>query len=297
MTTRLFATGLAGLAALLGACAMPTPTPPPPPPPHGEAAAAFSARQQAAAVEARQEGDLARALALWRTLEPLLPNDADVASAIAELRSEIAREATRAREQGATAYRRGAYREGDSWMRRALALDPEDPRAQEALRQSFTRGAEARQASKIQQETLAGDAEPTADPVAPRETPATPTAPNDADTGDSAAAVQAYLEAAAQARARTDRPLELDQLLAATELGATTTAVRDRIARLRKELGEHWYREGAARFQDDLAGAIEALEKALAYDPDNRAARLKLEQARTLQRNLERIKGGQAKYR
>jgi hypothetical protein len=40
-----------------------------------------------------------------------------------------------------------------------------------------------------------------------------------------------------------------------------------------------------------LPGAIAALEKSLGYNPENRLARLKLKQARVLQRNLLKIQG------
>ena len=41
--------------------------------------------------------------------------------------------------------------------------------------------------------------------------------------------------------------------------------------------------------QRDLDGAIEALESALRYNPYNGDAQRKLEQARTLRRNLRKI--------
>lgn len=263
-------------APLLAACAGA--------PSRGEAEAAFIQQQSAAARAARERGDLARALALWRSVAPLQTGDTAATQAIRTLQEDIARESEAARRQAQAAYARGDRLRGDARMRRVLLLRPGDPAALAALRDSFTARADTEQAAKSEQyyAALVEQAQKNAPP--PREPALSPTA-------DTAAAES--LAAADRARAAGEAELELDYLLAAMELRVDDSGeLLARITQVRRDISQRWYREGTALLQGDLPAAIEALEKSLAYDPDNRAARLKLRQARTLLDNLRRIEGG-----
>lgn len=113
----------------------------------------FIARQKAAAGQARQQGDLARALTLWHTVEPLRPGDTEVLEAIRYLRGEIASKAETARNRAEAAYARGDRRGGDRWMRQVLSLQPGDREALAALRESFARRVQAQQAAKQARES------------------------------------------------------------------------------------------------------------------------------------------------
>ena len=95
----------------------------------------------------------------------------------------------------------------------------------------------------------------------------------------------------ADAASADDRALELDHIHAA--LAAQPLAEDPLLARvvaLRGALSDEWLKTGSGLLQSDLKAAISALEKSLYYNPGNRNASLRLKQARTLQRNLSRIK-------
>jgi len=65
----------------------------------------------------------------------------------------------------------------------------------------------------------------------------------------------------------------------------------DRSATLRGQLSASWYEKGVRLIKSDLPAAIDALRKAISFNPYNDYARRKLAQAETLQRNLSRIEG------
>ncbi|MDO8862672.1 hypothetical protein Q6D67_13255 [Haliea sp. E1-2-M8] len=65
----------------------------------------------------------------------------------------------------------------------------------------------------------------------------------------------------------------------------------DVMAALRGTLSEEWLQTGSGLLQSDLEAAISALEKSLRYNPGNRNASLRLQQARTAQRKLQRSQG------
>jgi hypothetical protein len=95
-----------------------------------------------------------------------------------------------------------------------------------------------------------------------------------------------------QAARQGQRDAELEHLMSAiTVFPAVPDPLLDRSVVLRKELSKEWYQRGNGLMKGDLPGAIAALEKSLGYNPENRLARLKLKQARVLQRNLLKIQG------
>lgn len=248
-----------------------------------EAEQRFVEQQRAAAILAQQQGDLARALNLWRSIAPLSQADGGISLAINSLQQEIARRSADAKQNAELAYRRGARRDGDRWLRQALALQPDDEQARDRLAQRFSQAAIAQRSSKTMAELPA--------PAATR-----PTAPELQQASDgiqSPSALEQHIAAANRAREEDNPERELDYLLAATELGAPPVPeLQNRVQGLRQDISKHWYKEGSALFQADLPMAIEALEKSLAYDPRNQAAQVKLKQARTLLKNLQKIQTG-----
>lgn len=287
------------LLLLLGACSSS--------PPSRDAAAGidvFASRQVTAAEAAREGGDLAQALARWRTLL-LVPAEAERArTAIAALEPEIAARTREAVQRGEAAYARGNRREGDRWMLTALALSPGEETAVTHLRREFSARAVAQARNKIDSEyALRATPTPEQAAAAPAQPPTlaalyrdgryrdlvdrageTPPEPGSADAGHLREAHLRLAEAAG------DRELELDHVHAA--LAAQPLAEDPLLARvvaLREELSEEWLKTGSGLLQSDLEAAINALEQSLRYNPENRNASLRLQQARTLQRNLSRI--------
>ena len=284
---------------LLGACSSS--------PPDRDAAtgiSGFASRQVTAAEAAREGGDLAQALARWRTLL-LVPAEAERArTAIAALEAEIAVRTREAVQRGEAAYARGNRREGDRWMLTALALSPGEETAVTHLRREFSARAVAEARNKSDSEyALRATPTPEQTAAAPAQPPTlaalyrdgryrdlvdrageTPPEPGSADANHLREAHLRLAEAAG------DRELELDHVHAA--LAAQPLAEDPLLARvvaLRGELSEEWLKTGSGLLQSDLEAAINALEKSLRYNPENRNASLRLQQARNLQRNLSRI--------
>ncbi len=268
--------------------------------------AAFASRQVTAADAAREAGDLAEALARWRTLLLVPAEAARAHTAIAALEPEIATRTREAVERGEAAYSRGNRRDGERWMLAALALSPGEQTAVARLRQEFSARAVAQARNKIDSEhTLLAAPKPAQagePPVPPpslaalyREgryrdliarTEARPPKPGSADAGHLRAAHLQLADAA------SDRERELEHVHAA--LAAQPQAEDPLLARvvaLRDALSEEWLKTGIGLLKSDLGAAITALEKSLHYNPQNRNANLRRQQARTLERNLRRIQG------
>jgi tetratricopeptide (TPR) repeat protein len=141
------ALAVATLAAVLGACATAAPPPPPPQPvtpPRVEAPpstpAPPSARQRLAAPHneasdrLERAGDLRRALDERKIALTIDPDDAQAKEARQRLEAQIQRGVAQRLEEGRAALARGAYVEARRRFLAALALDPTNAKAQEALR-------------------------------------------------------------------------------------------------------------------------------------------------------------------
>lgn len=288
---------------LLGACGSPTP--------NRDAAAglaSFASHQVAAAEAAREAGDLAEALARWRTLLLVPAEAARARAAITALEPEIAARTRDALRQGEAAYARGNRRQGDRWMLAALALSPGEETATGRLRREFSARAVARARNKTESEYALPSA-PAPGQMEEANTPMPPPtlaalyregryrdlitraeqAPPKPGSAEATHLRQAHLQLA-EAASATDLELELNHVHAA--LAAQPLAQDPLLARvvtLRGALSDEWLKTGSGLLQSDLEAAISALEKSLHYNPGNRNASARLQQARTLQRNLSRI--------
>jgi len=274
-------------------------------PPQQQSVAAYVSQQKTAARKAEQEGRLAEAVSLWQSLLPLELDDADIHLALSSLEQRIAKRVKRGLRNAEAAYAKGNDSAGDLWLLKVLALKPGQPQALSTLQQSTSSRAQAQQAAKSDEESERLMARRRA-------------APDSAytqmrrlyDQGD----YQAVLSLASQHSQTAD--VEIGRLLAlthialadkaqkqakqTTELEHVQAAIKilptedetllNRRAALRKSLSEVWYRKGIGMMQEDLPVAISALEKSVDYNPDNRAAKLQLNKARILKRNLEKIK-------
>jgi hypothetical protein len=267
----------------------------------------FVSQQKSAAQTAQDEQRLAESLSLWRSLLPLDGEDTEVTAAIDSLEQQIDNQSRQLLLRAESAYARGRRREGDTLMLKVLVLQPGEQQALAALRKSVSARAQAQQATKSTQENQAQMARQKS-------------APESVETqlrrvyasGDYAAVLAmsaklkgepnvetakllrfAHVAMADRAAQRDERDSELDHLMAAMAMSPSSgDPLLNRIVVLRKELSKEWYRRGNGLMKDDLPGAIAALEKSVSYNPDNHAARLKLKQARVLQKNLLKIKSG-----
>jgi tetratricopeptide (TPR) repeat protein len=139
------ALGVAALAALLQACGTAPPAPPPAPPsaqapPPPPAPALPSARQKLAAAhnEASERlergGELQRALDERKIALTIDPDNRQALEAKQRLQAQIQSGVTQRLEEGRAALARGAYVEARRRFLAALALDPTNAQAQQALR-------------------------------------------------------------------------------------------------------------------------------------------------------------------
>jgi len=274
-------------------------------PPREQSVAAYVRGQKNAAVAAQEQGRYAAALTLWRSILPLVGDDGEALEKLGELEGIIAARVTTALARGEAAYAADNRATGDLWMLRVLALEPGHRPALEYLRASASRHAYAQQTAKNYQERMQVVAQPEpegqgfeAEPQAfldAARSPAViaPAAGGGRPTREQAApwVRRAYVALADTARQRRDKAAELEHLLGAMEASPRADdPLLPRSTSLRQSLSDDWYRQGSSSLQGDLQAAIEALEKSVAYNPDNSAARQQLKKARLLKRNLEKIR-------
>ncbi len=261
--------------------------------------AAQKNRAQALAADDR----LAEALALWRTLLPLGAPDAETAAAIAEIERTIAARVKSLESRASQAYSAGRTSDGDTYMLKLLALEPGNAGALKRLRSSHSTFAQrqAQERSDAEYAEALRQAPPKQDSTYEqllaldkrRDYGAMLALADQADSADPDSA--RLLRGAHTALAsEAERVGDFDTALMHMDSAMVLQPLSDdplltRSAELRGKLSANWYRKGTQLINSDLPGAIAALEKAVEYNPYNNNARRKLDQAQTLQRNLERI--------
>lgn len=279
------------LLAVLAGCAT-TPSP-------GGEQEAFREAQRAAAISAEEAGDYAAAIAYWRSLKTLTPDDAAVATRIRELEARARQRAQARVARGQKHYAAGNSQRGDRDMLEALALQPGLEDALLPLRRSISAAAHGRQAEKVAGEYENQDEsgqqrvmDELALLLADGRYQQVVTMVDSVEDGGERRnlLLRAHTGLADQARRAGNRDLELEQLTAAIASGGGRELQARRKA-LARELSDEAYRQGLTVLQTDLAQAIEHLERAVTYDPANLAAKEKLDQAMVIKRNLDRIRG------
>lgn len=266
----------------------------------------FVQAQKTAARQLQEEDRLAEALALWQSLLPLETQDPEVTEAIAVLQIEIEHRIDDNLRKGRSAQARGDQRSADLYMLRVLALQPGQAQALEQL------AANQSQRAQIQQENKSNEEDRQV--VARQQRPAVSLAqrlrilykqgdyegllalgktagdPPPSDVAGMMRLTHVRLADHAEQRGELDTALEHMQSAMALQ-PRESDSLLGRSAQLRRQLSDDWYREGTRLMKDDLPQAISALKKSLGYNPYNQAAKRKLAQAETLQRNLEKIQG------
>ena len=279
------------LLAVLAGCAT-TPSP-------GGGGAAFREAQRAAAISAEEGGDYVAAISYWRSLETLTPGDSDITTRIRELEARAQQQAQARVASGQKHYAAGNSKRGDRDMLAALALQPGMEDALLPLRRSISDAAHGRQAEKVAGEYEKQDGsgrqqvmdELTLLLADGRYQQVVAMAPSVEDEGERRnLLLRAHTGLADQARRAGQRDRELEQLTAAIASGGGRE-LQGRRKALARELSDGAYRRGLAVLQTDLPQAIEYLERAVTYDPENLAAKEKLDQAMVIKRNLDRIRG------
>ena len=275
-------------------------------PPQEESITAFTHAQKNSALTLEDEGRYAQSLDRWRSLLPLRESDPDVNAAIKRLKTTIEQRAALAMRKGESAYARGRHDDGDTWMQRVLALQPGNQKALQNLSktQSERVRAEAKGKSETEHQLMAEHKGPAPDNFQGQlaalykernyqqmiELGANKQTKYDQE--EATLLRHAHVALADEALDQGDLEASLIQLQEALSVKPLNNdPLLDRSAQLRASLSKNWYQEGSRLMKVDLQSAITALKKSLSYNPYNNAAKQKLNQAETLQRNLRRIQG------
>lgn len=275
----------------------------------GETAASreFIAAQKELAATLENNGRLAQALAAWRSILPL-GSDAETRAAIRSLEQRIANAVDKHIANAKRSYAAGNSRQGDHTMLRVLALQPGNETALRWLGKSAAAHAHAQQLKNstakypvtptpAQEKTVAierqlqslfnrGDYAAVVAQGTGRNDVASPR--TNSATANLLRQAHIKLADAAQDDSNSEQALAHLQAAMLADPVADDPLVERSLA-LRAELSKRWYKEGSRLLQSDLDSAIEALRQALHYNPYNKNARRKLDQAETMKRNLEKI--------
>ena len=273
-------------------------------PPQEESIAAFTNAQKNRALALEDEARYAQSLDIWRSLIPLRESDPEVNAAIMRLETTIEQRAALAMRKGHSAYARGRNDDGDTWMQRVLALQPGNQKALQNLgkSQSVRVRAEAKGKSETENQLMAAHKGPEPDYLhrqlaalykqrdyqqmiklgANKQTKY--------DQEEATLIRHAHVALADEAFNQGDLDASLVQLQEALSVKPLSNdPLLDRSAELRASLSKNWYQEGSRLMKVDLQSAITALKKSLSYNPYNNAAKQKLNQAETLQRNRKSV--------
>jgi len=264
-----------------------------------------------------EAGDHATAAREWQVVLLLAPDD-DAARAQLEAARNAIRLGVRDNLQaGNAALKSGDTDRAAAAMLRVLALDPENADAAKVLRDIDRQKLSRIQGSRA---ARAGQAGPPAAGRAPAGSPATAESGDSYDleqrlemfrAGDLAGGLRelrAYVDAnprneaarlriagivyersqeAEQKGAREEALMLCEQ--AASLRGKPVPEWTARAQALRKALSDQYFERGVQAYRTDVAAAIRLLETSVRYDPGNRRAQAKLQEARTAEDRLKRI--------
>lgn len=265
----------------------------------------FVTRQSEAALAAQARGDLALARSIWLTLQTYDPSYEPARERLLELEQQIQESVADQLDEARRAYARGNRRSGDKALLTVLALQPGNEQAMASLRASVSKASHAKQAEKVREEQnmLAlvdqqrraeqrfvelnqayrdGDFKQVVSLGQSDELSTSSTAQD--------IVVSALQQLARRAGANGEHELELEYLEQAQAIDSNNSTLSKQVVDLKQRISSEALKEGIALMKTDLNGAVEKLQLALDYDPDNLAIKRRLRQASTLQKNLEKIR-------
>jgi tetratricopeptide (TPR) repeat protein len=291
--------------------------------PAAQAAPAFGAFEQehrARAEKLAREGKWAKSADEWEILALLRPDSVEYRKRRDEAREKAHVMVRSDLQAAADARRNGDLRGASASYLKALAADPGDRAATDALREigreqalllhagSVANGAGgAKQASRRKPPDTLTAAEQ-------QELESATMLLHQGDYGVSAQKLQDYLRRHPQDelarrklrdayaglgqqqldQGKTDEAVSyLQKAQQVKQPGASTTS--GSVQSLRRDLAQDYYEKGVRVQRNDLTQAIRLWEQALLYDPEHAQAKLKLKQAKQMERNLDAIEGEKPK--
>ncbi len=288
----------------------------PKPIPSDERIAAAAALHRQYAKQHAQAGDLAAAAREWHIVSLLDPGDDAARAELAATRTAIRQGVRENLQAGNTALRSGDADRASTAMLKVLALDPENAEAMKVLRDIDRQKLARIQGGRAARINQANAASRTAAPPANARTEVTESYDIDqriemfraGDVSGGLQELRAYIDAnpnnqAARQRIATtvyERGRELEATgarepalnlyeQAASLRGKPVPEWSARVQTLQKALSEEYYEKGMQTYRTDIAGAIRLWETSVRYDPQNRKAVAKLQEARIAQEKLTRM--------
>ncbi len=281
-------------------------------------------RERERAEALMQEGRWAEAATHWEILQLLRPDQQDYGKKLAEARSHSSHAATENLQEAEQARAQGQTSRAAVLYLKALAADPSDSEAAQALRDI-----EKEHARKVNfgPSARGGNGEMSVNVRRSSKPAATPSTAEGRDLdsailllhqADYSAAVQmletyvrknphddlgrrtlqdAYVDLARQRTKegkKEDALAYLDKVQGLRDTKSNPELTRA-IQSLRKEVAEDYYQQGLRAQSTNLSEAIRLWEKTLKYDPEHAQAARRLEQARKMEQNLRSIQDAESK--
>ncbi len=287
------------LLLVLAGCAAPQPGAP------QSGVEAFVSRQLAAAGRLEQQGQLHQALVHLRTAAYFRADDSALTQRMRQLRQTIAQRVAAALQEGKRSLAQNDSKRANLAFLRVLALEPNQPLALSQLRRMETRRVIARQAQKsdaenearvllqtgvtddvLQQLQALLDAEKYQTLLQraqryPR---------GDGHPQFKAIKIAALRQLAALAERNGQTEQAVEYLLQAQSLAGDTKEITGQLMLLKTKLSDRWVAEGVRLIGRDPDTAVQKLQQAVQYNPDNVLAQKHLQRAMKLQANLQKLR-------
>jgi tetratricopeptide (TPR) repeat protein len=254
----------------------------------------LAAPYRAQAADLERDGQLRPAADAWTTALALAPDHEPSRQALKRLRERIDRELAEHLREGWHALARDDSADARRHFLAALALDPDSPAAQQALRATPApppSAADARPAGPVARPvalTTSAKADTAPKPHADSSATARPTAkPGQRPAGEEAKKPDALY---ASARAQLAQHHDEEAYRTLTQLASVSPGYKDSatlIRNLRARLVQQRYQEGLRLLREErLEAAIEQWRGVLEIDPKHTNARRNIEQAERMLRTL-----------
>ncbi|MEK6748857.1 MAG: hypothetical protein AABY83_06580 [Pseudomonadota bacterium] len=268
----------------------------------------------ARAIEAKNRGDLALALANWEVAVLLRPSNDRFQRALHDTRQLISTHIDRAMSEANRAQQEGKYETASAALLRVLSYDPTHAEALRRLRHLELTQAKNLEVAKLEKTRRfylgPSGAAPTSSPSVGAENPhqlgielleqgkleaaidefksQLQRHPKDARAKHYLAQANLMLAEEQDKEGQSEKALQ--SYAHAKRFGALDHAsFQKRSIDIKQKLADQYYNQGLTAFRENLAKAIKLLEKALQFNPDHAKAAIKLQQAKVMQKNLQRM--------
>lgn len=235
---------------------------------------AYELQQRERAASLTRQGRLADAALVWEVLATIRPAEADYRERLAELRARIASSVAERLQRGDQAMARGQLDNAMQQFLAALALDPDNDRAADALRAAERERVKRQHLGKLSRHTLTRRAMSEAE-VGGDAPPLDATAMRGTDTAPASASASASSELDQATRWAAEGQWDPAITLLEQRLKADR-----RDAAARTLLADVYFRKADRLAESNRMGAVALLEQSLRHNPRHPQAAQRLRQLR-----------------